>query len=624
MAKVFEYKAGSLLDRVSGQQLTNSGVVFKQTEKGVAGYFNVGNSITLAGVDLDVINIISNLKGNGTLRIAVGSNNIDIITTNLWEQVISTVTYTNETSITLSCISGSFYLQGVKLFDKLLDTYEINKEYKKFLALQNMRVAKTNFYYPNGIQDNDVIFYDDFRYENTDGTNVIPNDWLTGTGLFKFSEIDLNTKVLECTSAGTVSHLYNKYNYVGGGLLEFDYFDGTEWLHYTDTVDELILSTSILSYASNKISYNLNAGDKIKNIIYAKGIGDRKEVFGFWVNGSTSFDPKITASEICEFDFGDGTSETTTNSPTHAYADTEDYLVKIYLSDLGLVTSLDIYNDSVTGTLDLSRLARLGGHIGFQNNPNLIGVINPISSETINQYYAHACNLTGTLDIGGLTRLGGAFYTNNNPNLTKIINPTSSEVLNQYYAYSCNLTGTLDISGLTGLGGVVAVYNNPNLTQIINTTSSETFNRYDAYSCNLTGIFDLSGLTRLGGGFRADNNPNLTQIINPISSETFEYYWTQSCNLTGTLDLSGLTNVEKLYCHNNNIDEIILNSEILEYIDFSNNNMTSAQVDQVWINLDNSTTQIDGYADGIDNDAPTSASQSARDNLETNGWTLIL
>jgi len=184
MAKVFDWKAGSLIDKVSGNLLTNNGVVFKQTEKGMAGYFDNGNSLTLTGLNLNVINFLSNVKGIGTLRIAVGANNTDIILTdNLWKQVKNTVSYTSETSITISCISGNIYLQVITLFDTTLTTQEINNEYKDFLNSQPLATTKFNFDYsslkPTDLSNEDGLiaaynFKDvtDISSKGHNGTNI--------------------------------------------------------------------------------------------------------------------------------------------------------------------------------------------------------------------------------------------------------------------------------------------------------------------------------------------------------------------------------------------------------------------------------------------------------------------
>ena len=50
--KVFDWKAGSLLDSVSGEKLTNNGVVFKKTEKGWGGEFGSLNKMETT-VDLE-------------------------------------------------------------------------------------------------------------------------------------------------------------------------------------------------------------------------------------------------------------------------------------------------------------------------------------------------------------------------------------------------------------------------------------------------------------------------------------------------------------------------------------------------------------------------------------------
>ena len=283
----------------------------------------------------------------------------------------------------------------------------------------------------------------------------------------------------------------------------------------------------------------------------------------FWVVGSTSFDPVIVASEIAEFDFGDGTSETTTNSPTHVYADTEDYLVKIYLSDLGLITRLNLVGDKLKGMLDVSLLTNLDVLYCYNNQLTDLS-----SNVNLTRLICHSNQLTELSSNINLTRL-----TCHSNQLTEL--DLSSSINLTYLEAQTNKLTELDLSS------------NVNLT-------------YLECSSNKLTPPDLS------------NNVNLRTLK-------------CSSNQLTELDLSQLTNLTQLLCYTNQISILDLQSPKLNYIDFRSNNMTSAQVDQVWINLDNSTTQIDGYADGGGtNDAPTSASQTARDNLTANGWTLIL
>ena len=294
------------------------------------------------------------------------------------------------------------------------------------------------------------------------------------------------------------------------------------------------------------------------------------EFLNFYTNQSgNAFSPTFTVSAgTLNWDLGDSSNNVNANSFTHIYADGTKH-VKVFpgtTSGALAITEIDMNNDKLVGTLDISSLSNLGGNFVVRNNLDLTQILNPVSSRAFTYYYAYSCNLTGTLDVSGLTGLGGVFNVVTNPSLNYILNPVSSQVFSQYYAYNCNLIGTLDVSGLTGLGGYFKAYSNPNLTHILNPVSSQVFSNYLAYSCNLTGTLDVSGLTELSGSFAANNNSNLTQILNPISSGEFYSYQAYNCNLTGTLDVSGLTGLGGDFniTNNSNLTGLILPTTLVK------------------------------------------------------------
>jgi len=144
----FNEKA-SLIEKVSGAKMTNSGGEFKTTKHGLALLLESGDSVTLTGLSLDVINIISYARGLGTLRIAVGANNTDIVLTNSnWINTLTTVAYTAQISVTLSCTSGKVYISTVAMSDIAFTTDELNDFAKKFLNSKILSETKRNFYYP--------------------------------------------------------------------------------------------------------------------------------------------------------------------------------------------------------------------------------------------------------------------------------------------------------------------------------------------------------------------------------------------------------------------------------------------------------------------------------------------
>ena len=133
-----------------------------------------------------------------------------------------------------------------------------------------------------------------------------------------------------------------------------------------------------------------------------------KEYLEFDVVGSTSFDPIITASKTGRWEFGDATIADA-NSVTKVYSDTATYHVKYWLRELSDVTAINMVNDGISESLDLSGLTGLGGHFRIYSNPLLTSITNPTSSQIFTNYYASSCNL----DYIDFTTLANMLSVNN-------------------------------------------------------------------------------------------------------------------------------------------------------------------------------------------------------------------
>lgn len=340
---------------------------------------------------------------------------------------------------------------------------------------------------------------------------------------------------------------------------------------------------------------------------------DKGQVLTFQKSGATaSFDPNIEFSSGSKrvswrIDNGLATTQIAGNSLSYTgfTSDTNIRTVQMRGNSFKNITLFNFQNKNLYGEINLSNLKELkpyiplgGTAITLQNNLNLTGITNPISTETIwgydvgitglynldltpfsgglirnlntyncpnlsgitlgqnlsitDSFVGYSSNLTGNLDLTPLSGLCGNFQVHDNPNLTGITNPSSSEIFTLYSAYDCNLTGNLDLTPLSGLGGNLLVQNNPLLTGITNPPSSEIFNFYYAFNCNLTGNLDLTPLSGLGGNFVVSNNINLTGITHSPSPNTFLAYNVGNSNLTGNLDLTPLSGLGgSLLLHNN-------------------------------------------------------------------------
>ena len=135
-------------------------------------------------------------------------------------------------------------------------------------------------------------------------------------------------------------------------------------------------------------------------------------------------------------------------------------------------TNIELYNDNLTGTLNLSPMTRIGGVIRFENNSLLTGVTFPTTASgapAITVLYAFNCNITGVANLSGLAvNFGGAVHLYGNPLLTGVTLPSTSNSVTQLFFYNCAMTG-LDITPLTGTLNGLAIRlenNNMNATNV--------------------------------------------------------------------------------------------------------------------------------------------------------------
>jgi len=339
------------------------------------------------------------------------------------------------------------------------------------------------------------------------------------------------------------------------------------------------------------------------------------ETLAFQINGSTSFDPSITSSEVGIWDFGDGTTYNGNTPPAKVYPNTNVYNVSFRFRNLSKVIAIKCDTDDIVGILDVSKLTKCTS-FEFPVNANLTKIVFPYSTAVVSNIRVYSCKITGILDLSKLVNLSGQVHFYSNSLLTSVINPISSQIISQYYAFSCNLTGILDLSGLTGLSGNFQAYSNPNLTQIINPINNNTFTLYQVNTCGLIGTLDISGLSGLGGSFYAQSNTNLTLILNPSTNNTFITYYAYLCNLdyVDFIVMPNMTNVNN------------------SHIRLENNNMSAADVNHILVDLNN--ISIAGYTGRIINIGGTNADPDstsggydgvvARNSLISKGFTVTI
>jgi len=144
--------------------------------------------LTISGLSVDVINIISWARGIGTLRITIGATNTDIVLSDMiWTNTKSIVSLTSQTSVTITCTSGEVYVKNVSLFDTALSSYEDAEIQEDFL--HTFPLAETK-YYRDAIEG-EIYYRNTFIHDQADGTNVLPQGMTAGTGSFKINTFSL-------------------------------------------------------------------------------------------------------------------------------------------------------------------------------------------------------------------------------------------------------------------------------------------------------------------------------------------------------------------------------------------------------------------------------------------------
>jgi hypothetical protein len=321
-------------------------------------------------------------------------------------------------------------------------------------------------------------------------------------------------------------------------------------------------------------------------------------------------------------------------------------------------TTYTAYQCGLSGNHDLTMFPGLGGDFQIYQNPNLTSIGHTGSTQIFSSYLANLCGLTSNHDLTMFPGLGGNFQINQNPNLTSIGHTGSTQTFTIYSVFLCDLTGNHDLTMFPGLGGDFLINQNFNLTSIGHTGSTQTFTTYYAYNCDLTGNHDLTMFPNLGGDFRMQFNLNLTSIGHTGSTQTFTAYYANSCDLTGNHDLTmfpGLGGDFRI-SDNTNLTSIghtgstqtftayYANSCNISFVDFTlfpnmtnvnnsnirlqNNSMSTANVNQILVDLDSiSTSGFTGRIITINgtNAAPTSGPPdglTAKSSLITKGFTV--
>lgn len=135
--KIFQtdFIHGSYIDQVSKVSATNTNGSFKRTNRSNAYYVDTSTTLAFTGLSLDLIDLITECKGVGTLRITIGSTNNDIVlNSDSWVFEKDIFALSSQTTVTITCTSGFAYVSQITGFDHSLSTLQENDLKKAALS----------------------------------------------------------------------------------------------------------------------------------------------------------------------------------------------------------------------------------------------------------------------------------------------------------------------------------------------------------------------------------------------------------------------------------------------------------------------------------------------------------
>jgi len=207
--------------------------------------------------------------------ITVGKHTIQIAIDNANSKVYSTLDgVTTEYAITPYVIGSAEtrYLGDYSGGSASIAGTIINhRRYNRLLSSQEAVNYHNSFIKP--------VYINSFENDATGATS--PKGWGKGTGVYKIGELStaitspnlpIGTKVLECTSNGTIILNVNLDAYVNNGYISIDRYTGSSWTRYSSNVSSLSISESWFDYSDKKIILTATATDRFANLKIYDGI----------------------------------------------------------------------------------------------------------------------------------------------------------------------------------------------------------------------------------------------------------------------------------------------------------------------------------------------------------------
>ena len=315
---------------------------------------------------------------------------------------------------------------------------------------------------------------------------------------------------------------------------------------------------------------------------------------------TTKLNPSITiAGSEGYIDWGDSNIDTYDYSAgagalSHTYAGAGTYNFTAYCFDPDNITSFNISNQGLTGTLDTAKLTGLTSTYNISLNTSLTAVNTPTACPgSVSLIDFSFCETLGSIDLSNFTGAQGTILGNNCYLITSIDFPVTSGVVNSLAISRCYaLSGRVDFSVMSNLGGVVNATRCTVVTGFDFPVASPTlYTLLTVSRCNITGQLDISNCN-LGTTFQANNNPLLTEILHPTNSNTIATYDCSLCGINTHLNLSTLSGLS---------GSVKFNSNLIPQVTFPTNSNTFTSI---W-GFGNNLSAVDfspltGLSGGID------------------------
>lgn len=264
---------GTFRDSISNVLgIPSGGGTFKKTSKGYAYYLESGDSISYTGLSFDLIDLITECKGIGILRITIGAINNDIVLTdNIWSFEKDTFALTSQTTVTITVTSGFAYVSRIFGFDHSLTTIEETKLQEDFL--RNKGTGSS--IYKNGfpIKPTDLSHLDGLVFSS----NMIPS---SGGVL-----VDTSGNSNNGTINGAISTKNGMKSNTNIGQVSFStpiLDDSTIWTANI-RINDYVLGTDIYNFIiGGSTSKNIGLGGTAGEYVFFR---DSSTTYNFW-NGA--------------------------------------------------------------------------------------------------------------------------------------------------------------------------------------------------------------------------------------------------------------------------------------------------------------------------------------------------